>query len=181
MKRYTISTALILFIGIAVSGQVFNTSATLKPGRFNLGIEPSVYVGGATDFNLFLHGGVGIVHGIDFAMKLGLMGDQVYVGGDVEFSLTKRISFAAGAHNYNDFGLDFTGLFTFPLGSSASIFGGLDADLNFPGDNIDVPLWIPLGLEIPMKKNILFIFETEINVTNHNRHFIGGGVNFLFG
>jgi hypothetical protein len=171
---------ILLVISTGSFAQVFNTSSTLKAGQFAVGIEPGVYINGGTDFNLFLHGGAGITSGVDLALKLGILGNAVYLGGDVEFMLSKRFSLAAGAHSYGTFGLDFTGLLTFPLGRSADLYTGLDADLNFPDGDVQVPLWIPLGLEIPMRNNLLFFFETEINLTSAGSHFIGGGVNFLF-
>ena len=179
MKKLLTGLFLATCIGTLVSAQVFNTSSTLRPGNFRLGIEPGLYVNGL-DFNLFLHGGIGITHNVDFALKLGLMGDQVYVGGDVEFQLQKWFSLAAGAHVHNHFGLDAMGILTFPLTGTVNLYTGLDADIDFPDSGIQVPVWIPLGLEIEMKRNLRFLFESEINVTSQNRHFIGGGVNFLF-
>jgi hypothetical protein len=168
-----------LLFALSSSAQVFNTSSTLKKAQFSAGFEPGVYVSGGTSFDLFLHGGAGITQGVDLGLKLGV-GNQFYFGGDVEFMLSRRFSVAAGAHAYGNFGLDFTGLFTLPLGSSADLYSGLDADVNFHPGSISVPLWIPLGLEIPIRKYILFYFETEINITPAGSHFIGGGLNFLF-
>lgn len=180
MKKALFCLILLLFLIAHSSAQIFTTSSTLKNGQFSVGFEPGIYVNGSTDFNLFLHGGAGITSGVDLGLKLGIMGDNIYLGGDVEFAISDRISIAAGAHSFGNFGLDFTGLYTLPLGTSANLYTGLDAEINFTENNLQIPLWIPLGLEIPIRKYILFYFETEINLTPAGRHFIGSGINFLF-
>jgi len=179
MKRFIIPFILTLFFASASYGQVFNTSSTLKPGRFSLGIEPVVYVSGGPDFNLFLHGGIGIVPKIDFGMKLGVMGGGVYFGGDLEFNINRYFSLSGGAHVWGDLGLDFTGLVTLPLGP-ADIYSGLDMDVIMADGGPYFPLWIPIGIELPIKKHLLFFFETEILLTNNASHMIGGGVSFIF-
>lgn len=175
---------LVLGICILISGhataQVFNTSSTLKKGTFSAGFEPGVYINGDTDFNLFLYGGAGLGRNMDFGLKLGVLGNEVYFGGDVEFSLSRNFSLSAGAHSYGNFGLDFTGLLTLPLGNSVNLYTGLDADIVFAEPDVVLPLWIPVGLEIPLRSNMLFLFEAEISVTDPGRHWLGGGLNFLF-
>jgi hypothetical protein len=180
MKKITLLLAVLVTTVTGIYAQVFNTSSTLHLGQFSTGIEPTLYINGGNDFNLFLHAGAGITSDIDFGVKLGIMGDNVYIGGDVEFSLNRYFSLAGGAHAYGDFGLDGTGLVTLPLGSAADIYSGLDMDIDFAGGEIQLPLWIPLGIEIPIKKYILFYFESEIRITNYGSHIIGAGVSFLF-
>jgi hypothetical protein len=181
MKKHILIAVILVSLSSWSFAQVFNTSETLRSGQLSAGFEPSVYVNGDTDFNLFLHGGVGLVKGVDLGLKLGVMGNEAYLGGDVEFAVLNRLSLAAGAHSYGVFGLDFTGLYTFSLGQSASFYTGLDVDLNFPeDDDMSAPLWIPVGLELPIRKYMLFLFEAEINVTDVGSHFIGGGLNFTF-
>lgn len=180
MKRLTlILLGLSLGLSSLVRAQVFTTSSALRPGEFSLGFEPSVYINGATDFNLFLHGRVGLTHHTDFGLKLGLMGNEVYFGGDVKFTLGKRFSISAGAHNWEDFGLDGTALFTFPLKRSVKLYTGLDADVVFASQT-EIPLWIPVGLRIGLNRDIAFFFESEICVTHVGSHFLGGGLNFYF-
>ncbi len=164
----------------ALNGQVFNTSGTLKPGKFSAGFEPGVYVNGGTSFNLFLHGGVGITKNFDFGLKLGVFESNVYFGGDVEYAFAKFFSLSAGAHSFGDFALDATGLFTFDLGSTVDLYTGLDLDIVFAENETYFPLWIPIGIEVPIKSYMLFLFETEINATDNASHYIGAGLNFLF-
>jgi len=180
MKKITFFLLLSSITTTGLFAQIFNTSSTLKLGQFSAGIEPTLYINGGNDFNLFLHAGAGITSDIDFGVKLGVMGDNVYLGGDVEFSLSRYFSVAGGAHVYGDFGLDATGLVTLPLGNTADIYSGLDLDVDFAGGGAQFPLWIPVGIEIPVKNYILFYFETEIRLTNYGSHIIGAGVSFLF-
>jgi hypothetical protein len=173
---------LILALGIitlSLNAQVFNTSSTLKRGQFSAGFEPGLYIDGGNDFTLFLHGGAGLASGVDLGIKVGLLEGTTYFGGDVEFALGKRFSISAGAHSEDVFGLDGTALFTFPLRKGIHLYTGLDADIDFY-DDVAMPLWVPLGLEIGMNKNMTFLFESEINLTDAGRHFLGGGLNFYF-
>lgn len=177
MKKLLIFT--ISFIAISLNAQVFNTSSTLKRGQFSAGFEPGLYFGG-TDFTLFLYGGAGIASNTDLGLKIGLLNGATYVGGDVEFGLGKRFSLSVGAHGQDNFGLDGTALFTFPLKSGVRLYTGLDMDILFYDNNdVHIPLWIPLGLEIAMGNNMAFLFEAEINITE-GPHFLGGGLNFYF-
>lgn len=169
----------LLLIAITANAQIFNTSSTLNPKTFSLGVEPGFYINGSSEFGLFLHGGIGITKSADFALKIGILGDENYIGGDVEFAMGKRFSLAVGAHTFYDFGLDGTALFTFPLTKGASIFTGLDTDIIF-ADDLIVPLWLPVGLQIGVKKGTYFIFESEINLTDNSYNYLGGGLSFIF-
>ena len=180
MKRFFYFILCVFALPALLNAQVFNTSSTLKKGQFSAGFEPGIYIDGGNDFNLFLHAGAGITHSVDFAVKLGVMGNDVYIGGDVEFALNKYFSISAGAHSKGNLGLDATGLFTFPLSHAARIYSGLDADVVFTEGDTQLPIYLPIGIEIPIKKYILFVFETEIRLTSQGEHFIGGGLNFLF-
>lgn len=177
MKRLLTILA-ILFIASSSFGQIFNTGQTLQPKKFSLGMEPGVMINGGSEFILFLHGGYGIKQGIDFSAKVGVLGPLDYFGADVEFALPHRMSFAVGAHQFGDFGLDGSLNITFPIRSDIRFSSGLDSDLNFNADRTRFLLWLPLGLEIGIKKNMSFIFEAEIGLTDPAYHFIGGGVNF---
>lgn len=175
------------FICSNVFAQVFNTGQTLKRGVFSLGIEPALHIDGGSDgLILFLHGGYGIKSGLDGGVKFGF-GDKNYFGANLEFALGKRISLAVGAHDFGYFGLDGTLNFAIPLKSDIQLFAGLDTDLNFhqgkdeSGENktsIEVPFWIPLGLEVGLSRNMSLIFESEIGLNETAYHVIGGGLSF---
>ncbi|MBN2818703.1 MAG: hypothetical protein JXP36_07030 [Bacteroidales bacterium] len=168
----------VLLISICLNAQVFNTSSTLKRGQFSAGFEPGIYASGS-DAYIFLLGGVGITSGVDLGVKIGTLNSNTYIGADVEFEMGKRFSISAGAHSWGNFGLDGTALFTVPIKSSVKLFTGLDLDINLD-DDISIPLWVPLGLEIGMSNRMAFIFESEICLTNVGSHWIGGGLNFYF-
>ncbi len=179
MKKTSILFLLIIVLSAGIKAQVFNTSSTLNPGKFSAGFEPGIYVS-PTNFSLFLHGGIGITRSVDFGLKVGLLNGSTYVGGDIEFEIVKFFSISAGAHAQGNFGLDATGLFTFPIGGIAKIYTGLDMNIELEQGNTSIPLLIPLGIQIPLRKYMLFIFESEICITNNDQHYIGGGLNFVF-
>ncbi len=173
MKKFSVIIVGVLF-STMLSAQVFNTGETLKPKTFSLGIEPAYYL---DDFKLFLHGSYGIKKGIDVSMKLGL-GGETYFGADVEWALAPRISLATGAHVLGDFGLDGTILFSLPVRKDARVFTGVDMDIVF-ADEVVVPVWIPLGVELGIKNNMSFILEGEIPIIDADP-ILGGGVVFYF-
>jgi len=177
MKKCLIILAF-LFIASSSYCQVFNTGQTLKPKKFSFGIEPSIIANGSSDFILFLHGGYGIKQGVDFSAKVGVLGPEDYFGADVEFALPHRISFAVGAHQFGDFGLDGNLNITFPIKSDVRLSTGLDMDINFNEDKTRFLLWLPLSLEIGLRKNLSFIFEAEVALTDPAYNFFGGGLNF---
>lgn len=179
MKKLLLIIPIWLFT-LTLNAQVFNTSSTLGRGDFSAGFELGIHTD-PSDFSLFLHGGIGITSGADLGIKLGVLNGNTYFGGDVEFALGKRFSLSAGAHSWNNFGLDGTALFTFPIVNNARLFTGFDMDILFPtDDDVQIPLWIPLGIEIGIKSNMAFIFEVEISLTDVGSHYIGGGLNFYF-
>ena len=172
------------------NAQVFNTGQTLKPGKISLGIEPAFVVNGGSDFMLFLHGGYGLKSGIDFGLSVGFLKGDTYIGGDVEFAVSKYMSFSVGAHHWGNFGLDATLLGTYPLRKDVHLFGGLDSDINFlrydkdnDGDkdtDTQFLLWLPIGVEIGVRSNLSFIFEASVGLTDPAYHLIGGGVSIYF-
>lgn len=180
-----------LTLSFSTSAQVFSTGQTLKPNNWSLGFEPSIIINGNTDFMLFGHAGYGLKNGIDLAMKVGFLGPNEYIGADVEFALGNYFSMMAGAHHFGNFGLDANILGTFPIRSDVRLSSGFDLDVNLldKNDNPNTPEdeggkeaqfigWIPISLEIGLRKNMAFIFEAEVNVTDAGYHFIGGGLNF---
>jgi len=177
MKKLVSIALLVLFTSTTFS-QVFNTGQTLKPKTFSLGFEPSVLINGSSEFMLFLHGGYGLKQGVDFAVKVGVLGPQDYFGADVEFALPYRMSFMVGAHEFGDFGLDGALNITFPIRNDIRFSTGLDLDMNFNQDKTRFLLWLPLSLEVGIRKNMSFIFEAEVGLTDPAYHFIGGGLNF---
>lgn len=177
-----------MLISSVTFGQLFSTGQTMKPKKWSIGVEPSVIINGDTDFMLFGHAGYGLKKGIDLGLKVGFLGNHdEYIGGDVEFAIGRYFSVMGGAHHFGSFGIDGNILGTYPIRSDVRISSGFDVDMNFidkvndqgekDGKEAQFIGWIPISLEIGLKKNLAFIFEAMINVTDDGYHFIGGGVN----
>lgn len=177
MKRIGLLLIVTLFASTVFS-QVFKTGQTLKPKTFSVGIEPAILLNGNADFILFLHGGYGLTKGVDIGAKVGVLGGTNYFGADIEFALGRQMSISFGAHDFGSFGLDGTFLATFPIRGDVRLYAGADADINFPGNDLSFLLWIPVGVEVGIKKSMSFIFEASIGLTQPAYHLIGAGVNF---
>lgn len=158
--------------------QVFNTASTLKKGTFSLGIEPLIYLNGGNEFYLFFHGGYGLKPGIDLALELGVGGTN-YIGGNLEWRLRKNISLVTGAHSFGDIGLDGSLLFNIPIKNDTKLYTGGDLDVVF-ADEILLPVWIPIGVDIRLKRGMSFLFEAEIGLNDPAYHVLGGGLMFYF-
>jgi len=179
---------LILIISISVSGfsQVFNTGQTLKKKHFRLGLEPTVFIDNSTDFLMFLHGGIHLKKKIDLNVRTGFNNGKTYFGAEIEYAFSHYISINVGAHNYNNFGLDGLILLTYPLTKSVFLSSGFDSDYNFikQKDNENLKMeflaWLPINLEIGLRKNLAFVLESEIGITSPAYNIIGGGLNFYF-
>ena len=162
--------------------QVFNTATILKPGKFSLGFEP-VFIN--RDLGLFVHGGVGLTHAVDLGMKYGFLNGTDYFGADLEWKLMSgkpNISLTTGGHVLNDFGLDLALNISFPIGNTASLYTGLDTDINFYKEPVGTQFlpWIPIGVQIYLRPKMAFMLEAEIPLNNYAYNFFGGGLNFFF-
>lgn len=174
MKKFTI----LLFFTICIlsaNAQVFSTAKTLKPGTVALGVQPTIIANGVSDFILFGHVGYGIAKGIDIAAKAGVLHNSNYIGADIEFSFMKNMSLSAGAHVWGVFGLDATYLITFDIAKNVDLYAGADADLMLEG-NTYLDFWIPFGVEVQLSKNLAFLMEAEVALTDGTAHMFGGGV-----
>ncbi|MGA1874838.1 MAG: hypothetical protein ACMUIA_04455 [bacterium] len=194
MKRSIILVHFLLLIGVLTvkaEGGVFGTATTLRPGNFAFGLEPCLVLS-ASEFSFFLHGGAGLVPGIDLDLKIGFNSDT-YLGADVEFVLipdknrTPGLSFAAGVHSTSDMGFDavLTLSNRFP---TFSFYTALDADFELNNHDegedgeteIEVPLYLALGVAIPMARKTEFLFEVDVAVTDSAENILSGGITFYF-
>lgn len=166
---------------------VFGTAGLLKPGHFTFGLEPEIAFS-PSHFILWIHGGLGLTRSIDLDVQLGLGADMVF-GADLEFGLirdtknTPGLSFAAGAHGSSNLGLDATLLLSNNF-RTFSFFGALDADIEFvdTGNETEIilPIYFDLGVAIPIARQMEFIFEGNIGITEHAASSLSGGVLFYF-
>ena len=181
MKKTLILSALLLVT--LLNAQVFNTAQTLRTGKFSLGLEPAIYDIGDNDVSFFIHGGYGINRGLDLGIKLGLGAmDETYFSADLEWmlrGLSPYISVSTGAHILNDVGIDGTLNITFPLSRQVWLYTGLDLDIIFADDTV-IPLWIPVGLEVGIRRNMNLILEVEAGLNDEAYNIFGGGINFYF-
>lgn len=170
----------ILSIPFISWSQVFNTATTLKPGKVSLGLNPVVF---NDDFGLFLHGGIGIVNGVDLAVHYGFLNYNDYFGADLEWRLLSgkpSLSLITGAHKIYDSGLDLGLNLSFPIASKFQLYTGLDSDINFGSGHNYSQVWLPIGVEIPLKSKMSFMFEAELPINEDAYSIFGGGLAFYF-
>jgi len=182
--------ALFLFFGIFNSNQaqvLFSGAQTLKGGAWNIGINPVYADYSDGEFALFFHGGYGLSNSSDLGLKLGFGWGDPYIGIDYERTVLSgkpSVSVFGGLHFWNDFGLDLGSKVTFPIGN-VRITTGLDLDINFGEDanndlDLYAPLWLPISLEVFLKKQLSLVFEGNIKLTNTAFTTVGGGINIYF-
>jgi hypothetical protein len=176
MRKIAASFICLLFVTSAF-GQVFNTAETLKSGKISLGLNPAYY---NDNLGFFAHGNVGLLSGIDFSFKYGILDGSDYVGSDLEWKIKSRrpaLSLTTGAHYVNDIGLDCSFNISTAIVKSVHIYSGADSDIEL-ADNIDLLLWIPVGIDIRKKSKLSFILEAEIPVISAAFPIIDGGIVF---
>jgi hypothetical protein len=181
---------IVLFLGLLSTSRaqvLFNTANSLNKGKWSIGINPVYGDLGGGDFALFFHGGYGLGKNSDLGLKLGFGWGDPYVGLEYQKTLLSGkpcVSIHGGAHYWNDFGLDLGSTVTFPIGN-VNLSTGLDMDLNFGHDanndlNMQAPLWLPISLEVYLKKQISLVFEGNIKLTKYAFTTVGGGINIYF-
>lgn len=188
MKKIVLSLVLLIAVISTSKAQVlFSTAQTLGSGNWSLGINPVIAAEGNNDFALFFHGGYGLGNNSDLGLKLGFGWNDAYVGLDYEKTLMAgkpSVSLSGGAHFFHYFGLDLGAQVTFPI-NNVRLTTGLDMDFVFGEDgNGDLemwaPLWLPLSLEVYLKKNFSLVFEGNIKLTDRAWTTVGGGINVYF-
>jgi hypothetical protein len=151
----------------------------------NLGVFLTDYEN--DDLGVFINGGYGLGSATDLGLRLGLGYNETYFGANVEWLLKggqPAISAAAGAHVFGDLGLDGTLNLSFPASRQIIIYTGLDMDINFvevkDKKDTQVPVWLPLGVEIGLKSKVALLIELEIDVSDDAWTIFSAGVNFGF-
>lgn len=168
-----------LLITATTFGQVFNTASTMKKGKLSLGLNPAYY---NDNLGLFVHGNAGIISGIDLSIKYGLLDGSDYFGTDLEWGLIQKklsVSLTTGVHYINDIGLDVSLNISTALKRDVHFYSGIDTDLELAND-IDMLLWIPIGVDLRIKSKLSFILEAEIPVNDPAFAIIDGGIVFYF-
>ena len=179
MKR-TLSLLVFCLSFAAGYSQVFNTGIMMPPGRFAIGLEPTYLVNSSQGkLFLFIHGNYGLKSDVGLNFQVGVGGYDTYGGAAVNWGFSKMVNLTAGAHYFGNFGLDGRLNFNFQLQRDARLFTGIDANINF-AQTVQVPLWLPVGIEIKLPDRLSFILEAEIALTRPAYHIIGGGVAYYF-
>jgi hypothetical protein len=174
-KKAILSLSLMVALLGSGNAQFMNSSRVLEDSYFSLALEP-VYLVEGSDIMLNVYGALGLDSKIDLGIRYGINGGD-YFGAQVEWGLSKHFCLFTGVHYHHDFALDGALAANIPITSTTHIFLGADADIVI-GNNIVVPLWIPLGVEIALSTGVSFILEGDIGVTDNASHMIGLGFGF---
>ena len=180
MLRKSVSILFFMLLAmISCHAQVFNNSKVLSENQYSFGVQPVLYWADNSDAAyLFLHGGIGLGANMDFGFKAGF-GDDYYLGIDLEYGISPNFSFAVGAHRFNDFGLDGTLSFNIPLNETTDLYCAYDVDLIFD-EKTDVMMWIPIGIQTRVSKDLLLIVENEIGINSLSPTIWGMGFSYFF-
>jgi hypothetical protein len=146
-------------------------------------LVPVFYIDQGSDVGLYTAAGLGISRQLDFSVKACFHDKPVFVGGDIEYMILSgfpTISIALGMHKYNKLGLDGTFNLTFPIRQVASIYGGLDVDVEFRDHTTTVPLWGFVGLEVIVRKHLGIIVEIDPSITDPAWNMFGLGLAVYF-
>ena len=157
--------------------QVFNSDVNLQKGGWFLGAEPVYIVN--SNFMFFVHGGYGIKSGINLDLNAGFGGGVDYLGGDLKWALVKHVSLNTGFFiSGGTAGINGCLNLSIPIRSDIRLITGAHLNIDFPGNKIETPFWIPVGVDIGLSKNMGLILEGEIGFKADSR--MGGGLAFYF-
>jgi hypothetical protein len=181
--RRVLMCAIILLLPLAAAPQVYNTAGTLGVKNFSLTAVPVFLIDRAVYPGFYGMFGVGITRSIDLSVNTRLAENRSYFGADIEFGLLKGLpsfSLTGGVHGFRTAGIDLTANLTFPIRRVAAIYGGVDTDIEFSKDDVRVPVWPFIGVEVSPGRRIKVIMEIDIGVTPPAPHIIGLGLAFFF-
>lgn len=195
MKKIVGSVVLLMFIICGSFSQlraqdgVFSDARTLGHRQLSLGIQPVIYTELNNDkFMLILRGAYGLQPGISFHAKMGVLRNETYYGGHLEYSLAGEpynpisLSLIGGAYSFGDMGLKLGGVLSKRIGQF-SLYSGLMFEPLFTDPEPRTPLLLPLGIDIPVSgSHSNFVFEVNLALNDDAEiyealHF---GFNFYF-
>lgn len=195
MKKTIHSAILLMFIICGSFSQlraqdgIFSDAQTLRNNRLSLGIQPIIYTEIDNDeFMLMLRGAYGLQPGLSFHAKIGVLRNETYYGGHLEYSLAGEpynpisLSLIGGAYSFGDMGLKLGGVLSKRIGQF-SLYSGLTFEPLFTDPETRTPLLLPLGIDIPISgSHTNFVFEADLALNDDAEvyealHF---GFNFYF-
>jgi len=196
MGRIVSGLSTVLWCGVALwmieaapaRAEVFNTARTLKPRAISLGLEPQVILTRVPEYQLNLHGGLGLSRGVDLGIRYGLplMDSPLsqYLGLDVEVELlhdrvgSPALSFSTGVHveDWTWYVLDATLMASKVVGRFEP-YGALDLDLTLPPGAI-LDRWRMVGgLNFHVSRVTELMFEIGFGLRDASSY-LSAGINF---
>lgn len=175
MKRVLLLIALFSIFFVTAKTQLINSPRSLDKRIVGLGFEPAYHINGeAKGVMMNLYGAYGITDNIDLGLKYGFAANNDYMGGQMEWGISRYMTLFTGVHKYKNFGFDGGLAVIIPISSRSMIFVGGRADINFT-NSVNIPLWIPIGTEIAFNEGISLILEGQIGAANGAYHALGLG------
>lgn len=193
MKRIssvTVLSILFLFAGymnLKAQDGFFSDAQTLDEGGFSLGVQPAIYTELDNELMLILRGAYGLKPGLTMHGKAGILRDETYIGGHLEYQLAGEsidpVSFSiiGGAYAFGDIGLKFGGVVSKDVGG-LSLYSGLTFEPLFTEPEELTPLLIPIGVDIPFQQKANFVLEADIAANDDAEAYqaLHFGMNFYF-
>ena len=167
----------------------FSDAQTLAHKQFSLGIQPVIYTEIPNDdLMLVFRGAYGVQPGLTLHGKLGVLRDETYFGGHLEYLLASEPSSAVsfsilgGAYAFDDIGLKLGGILSKRI-DPFSIYTGLLFEPLFTEPDELTPLLLPIGVDIPLAGNSAnFVFEADLALNDDADFYqaLHFGLNFYF-
>jgi hypothetical protein len=181
-SRLLIACLFFLSLSTAVPAQVFRTADPVRNGEFQLGVAPLLIVNGGTHAGLFLYGGLGVTHDIGLYLNTRLANNMSYFGLDLDWSLVRgapSLSLITGVHVSHPLALEGALNLTFPIGHVCDLYMGVDMDVEITHGDTFIPVWFFFGPQIPIQRNVAFILEVGLGITDPAPNIIGAGLVFF--
>jgi hypothetical protein len=176
-----------LFVIIIVTlslGQVYNTGQTLRAGSFSVTAAPIAFIdGGRPDPGLYTMLGIGLPARLDLSINARLARGRSLFGVDMEWGILTglpSLSLTTGFHGFRYAGIDAALNLTFPIRRVAAIYMGVDSDIDFRGDDVDIPVYAFGGVEVSLRRHVKVLMEIDVGVTEGAPHIIGLGFALIF-
>lgn len=181
------------------SAEVFHDGEVAEPGQFRLGFEGQLEFDPGTEQRVYLHGGVGLFNGGEFAVKVGLLNrDYNYFGGELHYGLLPNgdgypaLMAYVGGHwidrlrdNAKDFGGGDGGITISETIFEQSWYAGYDVDGDYIPEleRIVFHQHIVAGVKIPVSEHLAFIVEGGYGIHTRpveTRDYVSGGAVLTF-
>lgn len=188
--------AMVLFVAPAAAAQdfgVMESAETINRGNFKLAAYPMFVFPdeGENDIAIGLGLGYGFTNSFDIEGRAALSDDVVFLGGDAEYWLLKNLpldlSLRGGFHvgmvegDVGDSrGVDLSVIGSAPIAESLELVGALDiafnsVDVGATRDGSTTVHLVP-GLEIALSRDLDFLAEVGVGVSDASSHYVAFGI-----